>query len=93
MAKKNAFVRYAAPDFSTIEGVPPEFTRRVQDEFSKIAGVLSVLQEGFIQETFVAPDKPRTGMVRLADGTSWNPGTGRGIYWYDGNVPGWVKLV
>lgn len=38
----------------------------------------------------VAPTKPRTGMVVLADGTNWNPGSGAGFYGYYGGA--WVKL-
>ncbi len=38
----------------------------------------------------VAPDKPRTGDTRLADGTHWNPGSGAGVYTYYGAA--WHKL-
>lgn len=27
-----------------------------------------------------APEKPREGDIRFADGTDWNPGAGKGIY-------------
>jgi hypothetical protein len=37
-----------------------------------------------------APEKPRVGMVVLADGTNWNPGSGAGFYGY--NAGSWVKL-
>lgn len=40
--------------------------------------------------TTVAPDKPREGMIRYADGTSWNPGSGKGVYWYSGSA--WTKM-
>ena len=43
-----------------------------------------------LTETNVEPDKPRTGDVRLADGTNWNPGSGAGFYGYYGAA--WVKL-
>ena len=29
-----------------------------------------------------APDKPRVGMIALADGSNWNPGSGAGFYGY-----------
>lgn len=39
---------------------------------------------------YAAPDKPRDGMIVVADGTSWNPGSGGGPYCYfSGN---WVFL-
>lgn len=46
----------------------------------------------FIQLTTLnaEPDKPREGMVVLADGTDWNPGSGAGVYGYIGGL--WVSL-
>jgi hypothetical protein len=38
-----------------------------------------------IEESFVEPDNPIDGMVVFADGTSWNPGSGRGLYRFDGS--------
>ena len=29
-----------------------------------------------------APDKPQVGMIALADGSNWNPGSGAGFYGY-----------
>lgn len=64
----------------------------VESELQRLA--LS-LQEGSVQfmqlaVTYVAPNKPRDGLVVFADGTSWNPGTGRGVYVYSSGA--WVKL-
>lgn len=42
------------------------------------------------QPQFNAPDKPRDGDVRFADGTSWNPGGGEGLYVFYNNT--WNKL-
>lgn len=42
-----------------------------------------------LDETYVAPTKPRAGMVVFADGTKWNPGSGRGVYVYKTS---WVFL-
>lgn len=39
---------------------------------------------------YVAPSKPREGMVVLADGVSFNPGAGAGFYGYRGGA--WRKL-
>ena len=30
------------------------------------------------------PTKPFEGMVVIADGTNWNPGSVQGVYWFDG---------
>ena len=39
-----------------------------------------------LSELNKAPAKPRAGMVVLADGTNWNPGSGSGFYGYRGGV-------
>lgn len=38
----------------------------------------------------VEPEKPRNGMLVVADGTNWNPGGGAGVYARIGGA--WVKL-
>lgn len=44
----------------------------------------------YLQTLYAAPDKIRDGMVVMADGTTWNPGSGAGVY---ARVSGaWVKL-
>jgi hypothetical protein len=48
------------------------------------------LSAGIREVTYVAPTKPRTGMIRFADGTRWNPGVGAGYYQYKGGA--WVAL-
>lgn len=67
-------------------GYPPEalddLRRFLFDELSKIAGVISQLSAGHIDKSYVVPTKPRDGDIRLADGTSWNPGSGQGLYVY-----------
>lgn len=84
---QGAIARYV-PD------VPPKDPAFLADyllrEFDKMAGVLNALADGQIDETTVAPAKPRTGMLRLADGTNWNPGAGAGLYLYQGGA--WTKL-
>lgn len=35
-----------------------------------------------LEMLYVAPTRPRDGMVVLADGTSFNPGSGAGFYGY-----------
>jgi len=43
-----------------------------------------------IDRIHTEPSKPRTGDIRYADGTDWNPGSGEGIYFYNGTS--WVNL-
>ncbi len=52
--------------------------------------VLVMFLESFYRELNVEPDKPREGVIVFADGTNWNPGSGRGLYQY---VSGsWAKI-
>lgn len=30
------------------------------------------------------PERPYEGMLVIADGTDWDPGSGMGYYWWDG---------
>ena len=64
-----------------------------------ISGELDKLKESslspefpYVQLTkrFAAPTKPREGRVYFADGTTWNPGAGGGLYLYFGGA--FVKL-
>ena len=48
-----------------------EELRRISDTSSLELDVLHVV-----------PDRPRDGLVVMADGTDWNPGSGAGVYAY-----------
>lgn len=73
---------------SYVPSEPPDnsdIARYLRDELFKIAGAMSLLSDGYVPVTTVAPSKPRDGMVKLADGTNWNPtGAGQGVYCYYG---------
>jgi hypothetical protein len=43
-----------------------------------------------LEKKFVAPPKPQEGDITYADGVSWDPGSGEGIYAYESG--GWVLL-
>lgn len=43
-----------------------------------------------LEKKFVEPDRPQDGDISYADGTSWNPGSGAGIYAYLSGT--WRKL-
>lgn len=62
-------------------------TDYIYKELRRLEEELKTVQ---LPELSVAPTKPRTGMVALADGTNWNPGAGAGFYGYYGGA--WVKL-
>ena len=71
---------------STIEDpATVEFLAQLQRnvlEFSTQIGQFDVLTS--------VPEKPRRGLIVYADGTGWNPGSGEGLYRFNGST--WVFL-
>jgi hypothetical protein len=67
-----------------------ELRRVVEVELEKLVNSLPEQEEIVFRPFFVAPTKPREGMVVYADGVSWNPGSGAGTYEYRGGA--WRKL-
>ena len=65
---------------------PALFQRFWREEQIKIKDALDALAEGFDPVTYAPPPKPRKGMRRYADGVQWNPGSGEGLYRYDGTT-------
>lgn len=63
-----------------------DWQRYAYDEFIKLQGAIVALAQGHLDMVYSAPSKPREGDIRLADGTSWNPGGGKGVYCYYGAV-------
>lgn len=45
-----------------------------------------------IPRIYAAPFRPQDGQLVYADGSSWDPGSGRGVYRYDSTSAGWVFL-
>lgn len=80
-------VQYAPAD-------PPQdaaqLQRYLREELTKIKSAIDALAMGHLDMTHVAPAKPRNGDIRYAQGTAWNPGSGVGIYYYNGTT--WVLL-
>ena len=67
-----------------------DLTRFLREELEQIRQVVSLMQDGQLDVTTVAPAKPRDGMLRRADGVLWNPGAGAGFYGYHSGA--WNKL-
>ena len=59
-------------------------------ELNRLSDIIFNLDVMRLEQTNVAPEKPRDGDIRYADGTNWNPGGGIGIYAYVGGS--WTKL-
>jgi hypothetical protein len=62
----------------------------LKDELRRIASAIAKLAETNFPEVHVEPIRPRDGDVRNADGSDWNPGSGKGLYYFDGST--WTKL-
>ena len=57
----------------------------LRSEFSKIAQAMETPDDRITLDTqYTAPKKYREGTCALADGTTWNPGAGAGVYVYRG---------
>lgn len=70
---------------------PEALPRFISDELIKIGAAISGLSTGHVDVAHVAPEKPRDGDIRLADGTNWNPTAGgQGFYGYYNSA--WHKL-
>lgn len=80
------------PEPPPTSGNTDDMVRYLFTEYSRLASFVQIVASGQLEITNVMPPKPRGGMIRIADGTNWNPGGGRGVYWYDDTGPGWTKL-
>ena len=75
-------------------GIVPREAQRLQEfleiELGKIKSAIDLLAAGHIDKSYAAPSRPRDGDIRYFDGTVYNPGSGKGIYYYNGSA--WVFL-
>ena len=75
-------------------GIVPREANQLQEfleiELGKIKSALDVLAAGHLDKIYAAPGRPRDGDIRYFDGTVYNPGSGVGIYYYNGSA--WVFL-
>ena len=64
----------------------------LQNQLIKLGDIIFNQSVFRLDESQALPDKPRNGDVRFFDGTNADPGSGRGIYWYDADATAWQKL-
>jgi hypothetical protein len=62
----------------------------IERELQEVARSMSSFKELQLMKLYAAPERPREGMTVVADGTTWNPGAGAGVYSYVGGA--WTKL-
>lgn len=68
-------------------GMLSEYLRRQLELIAANFKMVSGIQ---LEELHAEPAKPRTGVIILADGTNWDPGSGQGVYAYYASA--WHKL-
>ena len=57
--------------------------KRTEDELQDISEAMQSPNEFLLLTPLaVAPKKPRDGMIAMAEGVNWNPGSGAGVYVY-----------
>lgn len=60
---------------------------QLAEELAKIAQAMETAAPFFTLDTlYAAPNKYREGTIVKADGTTWNPGGGAGVYCYRGGA-------
>lgn len=72
-------------------GEPTALSEYIRRELLRISAEFAMIEEGrYLPILAAAPKKPREGMLAIADGTNWNPGSGKGLYEYKSGS--WSKL-
>ena len=70
---------------------PTSLLLQLARELERIERSLHSIARAVPQVSFGEPENPQRGMVRYADGTDWNPGSGAGLYVYSGSA--WGKIT
>lgn len=74
--------RYQPDPIQSVEDFP-QLLEYILREHQRIANALeSKLDNAPEKPLYAAPTKPRDFMIVAADGTTWNPGSGKGYYAY-----------
>lgn len=87
------------PNLGTVQYVPSQvptdaadIPRFLREELERVSFAIRGLAKGHFDKLTVAPAKPRDGDLAYADGATWNPGSGVGIYYYKGATSSWTFL-
>ncbi|MEY4718489.1 MAG: hypothetical protein RL563_1107 [Pseudomonadota bacterium] len=75
--------RYA-PGIAPTELLP--LVTFIMTELYNIKSALDSVADGHLDKVYLPPTKPTIGDIRYADGSTWNPGSGQGIYYYNGSI-------
>lgn len=55
----------------------------VETQFRRLVAALEETNHVRLEKHHAEPARPRDGMLVLADGTNWDPGSGAGFYGYN----------
>lgn len=69
-----------------------DLTRFVMEELQQIARMSGGVETVVIPVSNAPPTKTVDGHIAYADGTNWNPGSGRGMYRWDSGTSSWHFL-
>lgn len=61
---------------------PAQLPGFLREELENVGRALNSFPFVLLETTYAPPAKPRDGQVYLADGATWNPGSGGGFYGY-----------
>ena len=73
-----------------VPSVASDLPRWLNEQMTRIRTILN--SPPTLAVTYVAPTKPQIGVLYFADGTHWDPGSGRGVYCYDTTGPAYRFL-
>jgi hypothetical protein len=62
-----------------------DLIRHIENELNKIKEAVNGADYIKLRIYNVAPERPQVGLY-AADGTNWNPGSGAGVYFYNGST-------
>lgn len=66
---------------------PALLAAAVEQEFRRLALQMAEPADyAFLKTLYAEPARPRDGMLVKADGTTWNPGSGAGVYVFRGSA-------
>ena len=70
----------------------PELRTWITNELFRLGNNFTIeSQKTTVSVLYASPERPQTGQIVFADGSDWNPGSGRGLYYYDTNT--WVHIA
>jgi hypothetical protein len=64
--------------------------QNLRSELMQISESIENLNGWYIPIVYAAPEKPQRGQLVYADATKWDPGSGTGVYSFDGSS--WNKI-